>query len=269
MPDPAVAAFVDRIVAGARIPGRARRDDLRRELYAHFEDAGTSPEALADAVRRFGSEALLTDAWQRVYRRDYALLYAAKVGLSIVVSIAVALAIQLLVNLRVGLTAEIWRLAPGFSYSAPMSAALVVGFVTAWELGRPPVSWMRAAAAVALFAAVCVLAEVALASGMRGVPGLTVLVALGYWCSRLKPRLWTVALAVAVFAAAEYGIHQAASVDFGATRAIRTGAVFASIWACTLVILARADDAFVSWFGALNRRAGPRATCPATGRPAS
>ncbi len=33
----AVAAFIERIVAGAQIASRAERDNLRRELWTHFE----------------------------------------------------------------------------------------------------------------------------------------------------------------------------------------------------------------------------------------
>jgi hypothetical protein len=79
----AVASLIDRLVAAARIPSRAAREDLRRELSAHFEDAGSSPEAMRDALRRFGVESEVADSLRRVYRCDYLCLYFAKVAASI------------------------------------------------------------------------------------------------------------------------------------------------------------------------------------------
>jgi hypothetical protein len=38
----AIAALIERIVAGAHVPSRAERDDLRRELWTHFEESRTS-----------------------------------------------------------------------------------------------------------------------------------------------------------------------------------------------------------------------------------
>ena len=48
----AVAAFIERIVAGAQIASRAERDNLRRELWTHFDETGTSPEAVDSALPR-------------------------------------------------------------------------------------------------------------------------------------------------------------------------------------------------------------------------
>ena len=56
MPDePDLHAFIDRIVAAARLGTEQERDELRRELRAHFEDAGSSPEAVCAAMARFGA----------------------------------------------------------------------------------------------------------------------------------------------------------------------------------------------------------------------
>jgi hypothetical protein len=51
-----VTDLVNRIVREARIPGQARREDLRRELLSHFEDAGGSSDDVREALRRFGPE---------------------------------------------------------------------------------------------------------------------------------------------------------------------------------------------------------------------
>jgi hypothetical protein len=62
-----VAAFIEHVVRGARIPSGAARDDLRRELWTHFEDAGTPPDDVREAMRRFGAEAMVTASLRRVY----------------------------------------------------------------------------------------------------------------------------------------------------------------------------------------------------------
>lgn len=253
MPDD-ISVLVDRIVDGARIPGRARRDSLRRELLTHFEEAGASPDELAEALSRFGSEAMLIDAWRSVYRWDYLLWYAAKVVLSLLASVAVAVVIQLLANLRLGLTADLWRLAPAFPYAAAMSAGLVIGLVTARELARPPFTHTRAAGAILLYAIVCTLARLAAAWALPMLISLTVLVALGYGCSKLRSRSAMVLLSAGAFAIAEYVIHATASIAFAPSRAMATGAVLASILACTLLILGRLDDLFVNRFGFTDRR---------------
>src|SRR5262249_37076806 len=62
-----IAALIDRLVAAAGISGEDERAELRRELQAHFEDAGSSPDALRAALRRFGSEKDVAASLQRVY----------------------------------------------------------------------------------------------------------------------------------------------------------------------------------------------------------
>src|SRR5260221_6690638 len=104
MPDQdTVAILIERVVARARIPARARREDLRRELRTHFEDAGRSPDAAREAIRRFGEAASIGESLRQVYRWDYACWYLTRVAASIGASIAAALAIQALANLRVEL----------------------------------------------------------------------------------------------------------------------------------------------------------------------
>jgi hypothetical protein len=154
-----VARFIENIVAGARIPDRAERDDLRRELWTHFEEAGTSPEAVRDTMRRFGAEALVTESLRQVYRWDYVCAYLVKIAATIVASIAAALVIEVLVNLRVEVEAEVLRLAPGFSHAAVLAIAVVLALVTAWEVGRTPFNRSRAVVAISAYATVCTLVQ--------------------------------------------------------------------------------------------------------------
>src|SRR5690349_1628780 len=103
-PIDAIDAAIERLVRAARIPDRAAREELRRELAAHFEDAtaaaeveaagGRSSDSTRRALARFGDEAIVAEQFQRVYRWDYALLYALKIAAAVLLSAAVALFFQ-------------------------------------------------------------------------------------------------------------------------------------------------------------------------------
>jgi hypothetical protein len=249
MPDhDTVGALIDRVIAGACIPSRAERDDLRRELSTHFEEADTSPDAIHDAIRRFGTEALVTDSLRRVYRWDYLALYLAKVVASMIASLAAALLILALVNLRVELRTEVWRLAPGFSRAAGVALAVVLGLVAAWEGVRPPFSYARAAAAVSAYAAVCGLMQLLGAHSGAAFVAAALVVVLGSLCSKLESRPLRWLLTFAAFAAVEYGIHLMVRVALAPSRAMLASAVLVAVWASTVLILTRVDHAFVHFF---------------------
>ncbi len=246
--DERVAAFIDRVVAGARIPSRAARDDLRRELWTHFEEAGTSADAVREAMRRFGAEAMITESLRRVYGRDVLLLYLAKIAASLIASAVAALLIEVLVNVRVERRADVWRLAPGFSHAAPLAIATVLALVTMWEAGRPPFNRSRAAAAIGAYAAVCGLVHLLFAGSIGAFVTATILAGLSYVSSKSPTRTAKLLLTFAVFAAVEYGMHLRLGVAFGPSRALAAGAVLVVVWASTMVILTRLDQAFVNIF---------------------
>lgn len=240
-----VAALIDRVVAGACIPSSAARDDLRRELWTHFEEAAPSAESVGYAIRRFGSEAAVAESLRRVYRWDYFALYLAKVAASVIVSFAAALLIVALVNLRVELQTEVWRLAPGFSRAAGPSLAVVLGLVAVWEMTRRPFSRTRAVTAVTAYAGVCGLTQLLLAHSAGAFITALVFVALGSLCATLKSRTARWFLMFAAFAAAEYGIHLVLSVALPPARAALAAAILVAVWAATILILTAADHAFV------------------------
>jgi hypothetical protein len=246
------AAFIERIVAGAHIPSRSRREDLSRELWTHFEEhfeqSGTSPEAVHTALCRFGAEDVVTASWRRIYRWDYTFLYLLKIAASITASIAAALLIEVLVNLRVEAQAEAWRLAPGFSHAAGLAVGVVAGLVTAWEVARQPFNRSRAMLAIGAYGAACVLVGVLLVNSAWAFVTPTMLVALGYLCSRLESRPAKLLLTFGAFAAALYGTHLVLSVAFGPARALAASAVLVAVWSSTDMILARVDHAFVRLF---------------------
>ncbi|HVE79252.1 MAG TPA: hypothetical protein VNA89_10345 [Gemmatimonadaceae bacterium] len=134
----AVAALIERLVGEANIPGRRARDELRRELESHFEEAGASPEALRAAIERFGSAETIGDGFRRAHRRGRLAFYAAKVAASIVVAAVLALALQLVVNLRVERGAGAMWLAPGYAIGLRTSIVIILLVVAAWELGIEP-----------------------------------------------------------------------------------------------------------------------------------
>jgi hypothetical protein len=244
MPDRAVEALIEKIVAGAHIPSRTRRDELRRELLAHFEDAGTTPEAVSDALRRFGSEALITESLRRVYRWDYAFFGVTKIAASIVVSVAVALLIELLVNLRVEVEAEAWRLAPGFSHAVAPALALVLAVITAREATRPPLQISRALIALCAYATVCTCASLFLVNASGAFASATILAALSYACAKTTTRTMRVMSTFIAFAAAEYVLHRRLPIGFGPARVLAASVALLTISACTVSIVTRMDRAF-------------------------
>jgi hypothetical protein len=248
-----VTDLIERIVRDARLPGRAARQQLREELRSHFAAVGSSPEALREAMHHFGNPEMLTTAFRYVYRWDYAVLYVLKIAASVIVSMAVALVIQVLVNLRLEVQAEVWRLAPGFSKAAIISVGVVFGLATAWEGVRRPFDSRRATVALLSYAAVWV-SVVVLGGSAIGVFGpATLLVSLGYLCSRLGLRPGRLVLTFAAFAAAIYGIHQTVNVSVPPAQALLTSGVLLAVWASTVVILSQFDHAFGHLFSVSER----------------
>jgi len=249
-----VAAFIERIVAGAHIPSRVEREDLRRELWTHFDETGTSPDATHTALRRFGAEAMVTESLRRVYRIDYVLLYFVKIAASIIASIAAALLIQVVVNLRVKMEAEVWRLAPGFLHAAGLSVGVVLALVTVWEVGRRPFNRSRAVAAIGAYAAVCLLVQLAFVHNAGAFVTATLLAVLGYFCSKFGSRPAKILLTFGAFAVTQYSTHLVLRVAFGPSRAVLAAAVLVAVWSSTVVILTRFDHAFVNVFETANGR---------------
>jgi hypothetical protein len=133
-----VEALIERVVRGAKVGDHRARAELRRELESHFEEAGSSPEALRAALERFGDADAVGDGFRRAYRPGRVAAYVTKIAASVLASAAVAFLIQALVNLRVDPAADALRLSPGYAIGSRTSLALVLLVVAAWELDIAP-----------------------------------------------------------------------------------------------------------------------------------
>ena len=154
-----------------------------------------------------------------------------------------------------GIAADAWQLAPGFSRGAGMSVAVVLGLIAAWEVARPPFSRSRAAIAMSSYAAVCVMVRVLFTTGFGAFATATLLVGIGYVCSKLERWPSRLLVLVGAFAGALYLTHLVLRVAFGPSRALMAGAVVGAVWSSTVAILQRVDRAFGSLVEPADREA--------------
>jgi hypothetical protein len=199
-----------------------------------------------DAMARFGSPDDLAEEFRRVYRWDYLVWYFARIAASVIASAAVALVVQVLVNLRLEFQSEAVRLAPGFSKAAIMSVAVVLGLATAWEICRPPFSIRRATLAIAAYATVCIVVQGLYAQGVQAFGAATLLVCVGWACSRLERRPARLLLTFVMFAGAIFTIHRTLHIVMDPGRAAAASAALIVVWTSTITILARGDRLFSS-----------------------
>jgi hypothetical protein len=245
-----VERLIESLVRAARIPRRRDREELRRELWTHFEESGLSPEELGPALARFGDGEQLAAGFRHVYRRAFLLVYVLKLGASALGSAVVALLIQVAANLRfggmrLGGGAVLWRLAPDFSRTALVSVAVALGAVAAWESLRRPFELTRGLLSLALYGLASLAVQELFGRGAEAFLPALVIVALGYATSRLEIRPSGLLLAYVAFSIVIYGAHQAAQVSsLGIARSLSISAALLAVWAASLAILARVDRAF-------------------------
>jgi len=134
----AVEELIERLVREASLPDARARDELRRELAGHFEEAGDSPDAIRDALARFGRADVVSRGFRAAYRRGRAALYAAKVLASVATASAAGLVVELIANLRIRPGAGTLAIGDGYVVSACFAVAIVIILVAAWELDIEP-----------------------------------------------------------------------------------------------------------------------------------
>jgi hypothetical protein len=130
-----VVALVERLVRESGIPDAGERDELRRELLSHFDEAGASPEARRAAIERFGNAHVITEGFRHAYRRGRRALYAAKIVVAFVACSVVALAFQTIIGLPFTMGAPRPHAAFDPVITTVFSVVLVLVGVAAWEMG--------------------------------------------------------------------------------------------------------------------------------------
>jgi hypothetical protein len=244
-----IDAFIEPIVEAARIPNRRRRGELRRELRSHFEDSGPTPNALQEAVARFGDSARIGTALRTVYRRDYMLAYLVKVGACLAATTMAALVIEAIVSLRLEASADGWHLAPGFGHAARFGVVLTFALVAAAEATQAPFAWPRALLSLGGYGIVSACALSVNPGGIGAFVTASILATIGVGFARTATRWPSRALlTLAAFAVAEYLMHQSLGITFGPIRALAASAILLMVWASTITIVAFSDRAFVSAF---------------------
>jgi len=95
---------------------------------------------------------------------------------------------------------------------------------------------------------VCAVVQLVFAERAGAFVTATVLVALGYVCSKIEPRPARLAVTFGAFAATVFGTHLLLRVALRPSRDLLSSAVLVAVWASTLLILSRVDHAFVNVF---------------------
>jgi len=251
MSSPSVDHYVERLSRALRSEGLVDPrivDEAREHLVDAIEDGverGLSVDAAESAAfARFGDPDELTEAFQRVYQWKYLTWYFAKIAASVVASVAVALVIQVVVSLRLQVQSEVLQLAPGFAKAAVRLVAVVLGLATAWEIGRPPFALRRAAMAVGVYFAICIGVQTLFAAGLEAFGPATLLVCVGWLCSRLERRPAKLLLTFSMFVAAIVGIHRTLHIAVSPANAALASAVLIAVWISTITILSHCDHLF-------------------------
>jgi hypothetical protein len=251
MNSPSVDRYVQRLSRALRSGGLVDPrivDEAREHLIDAIEDGverGLSVDAAEGAAfARFGDPDELTEAFQRVYRWNYLVWYFAKIAASVVASVAVALVIQVVVSLRLQVQSEVLQLAPGFAKAAIRLVAVVLGLATAWEIGRRPFALRRATMAVGVYFAICIGVQVLFAAGIEAFGPATLLVCVGWLCSRLERRPAKLLLTFSMFVAAIFAIHRTLHIAVSPANAALASAVLIAVWISTITILSNCDHLF-------------------------
>jgi len=138
------AAFVEDVLARARIPSRREREDLRRELLTHFEDTVRERGSVDAALAEFGSADEIASRFGVVYRAQWRMAHALRIAAGLTVSVVAALGIELALGRPDALRAM-----------TGLACAIVLGFALWRELVgrrlRQPTTMARAGRWLAAF----------------------------------------------------------------------------------------------------------------------
>ena len=237
MAEASIGDTIERIVLGARLPTDAARDELRRELASHFEEAADSPAGGADVLRRFGNVAEVAEDFRHVYRFEFILSSVTAVLFTLLVCTVAAAATLLLVNLPFTSDSVNWLSGPHYrvpAYGVRMATALIV----AWEMGRRPLTVRRVLVGALAYS----LVSSAITLLMRGdlhawrpwhVPSVVV---IGFLARRARFASTRVLMMYAGFS-----LYLVMTPPPGEVPPLLLAAVLVAIWVPTEALLARVD----------------------------
>ena len=185
-----VAAFVEEVLARARVPTRREREDLRRELLTHFDDAARARGSIDAAFAEFGLADDVASRFRVLYRAQRLIAHTLRIAAGLSVSLVVALGIELAVS-RPGafrgmaglagatvLVLALWRELVGRRLRRPTATARAARWLAvflalaAWEYGIHhyagiPFGVLRAAATGAAFTTIAVSTAIIMAGADR------------------------------------------------------------------------------------------------------
>jgi len=185
-----VAAFVEDVLARARVPTRREREDLRRELLTHFDDAAHARGSIDAAFAEFGLADDVASRFRVLYRAQRLIAHTLRIAAGLSVSLVVALGIELAVS-RPGafrgmaglagaivLVLVLWRELVGRRLRRPTATARAACWLSvflalaAWEYGIHhyagiPFGVLRAAATGAAFTTIAVSTAIIMAGADR------------------------------------------------------------------------------------------------------
>ena len=246
---PSLDTFLRRLRRGAQLHKsmNARIVDEAREHLLDAIDASVQrglsfDVAEREAFARFGDADEIGGEFRRLYRWDTRCWDLGRIAISVVASAIAALMVQLIINLRMS-EGEALRLAPEFSQAAIVSVTIVVGLAAAWEICRKPFNGGRASVAALAFALLWAVAQRWFAYGwLTFLPG-TLLILIGYMCTRLDLRPARLALLFVAFATLLFAGH--GGTAFGVTLALAESSGLLIVWTVTVAILSRLDHALL------------------------
>jgi hypothetical protein len=224
----------------------ARVVDEAREHLLDAIDAGLQrglsiQVAEYEAFARFGDPNQIGDEFRRLYRWDSWFWHLGKIALAAAVSVVAALTVQLFINLRFS-QSQALSLSPDFSQAAIVSVTIVVGLVGAWEICRKPFDWWRAGVAAVAFVLIWVFAHGLFTYGwLTFMPG-TLLILVGYLCTRFDRRPARLALLFVAYSVIFYAGH---SGKPGVMQSLTESIGLFATWTLTVTVLARLDHAFL------------------------
>jgi hypothetical protein len=233
---------IEDIVHRARLPGKAAREDLRRELHSHFAEAALESCSLQDSVARFGSAEEVGDSLRHVYRWDFVVSYAARVALAFVAALVTFDCLMALVHLRISSSGDV-RLLPEYFKVFGLGFKIAIALLAVWEIRRRPFDVRRAAAAFGVYWILVIALQIQVFGGLSGwepwnIPIIVSIGVIGSQIRRISAR------SLLLFAC--FTVYFMWSRGSGPTPRPLIAVAHTFIWIVSEALFLRLDRAFAS-----------------------